>query len=96
MGKLVISQKIESKLLDRHGVTVEEVRECFANCVGGLLTDNREEHKTNPPTEWFIAETNRGRRLKVIFVEDNGSVYLKSAFAPNGDEERMYAKVAKS
>ena len=57
------------KLQLKHQVSLEEVKQCFLNRDGGLLEDEREDHKTTPLTEWFIAETDQGRKLKVCFVQ---------------------------
>jgi len=45
---LKCSPAVRQKLSDKHGVSLEEVRECFANRVGGLLEDAREDHRTDP------------------------------------------------
>jgi hypothetical protein len=66
--KLIISPNIEKKLKEKHEVLPKEVMQCFENRVGALLQDTREDHKTDPPTEWFIAETNSGRSLKVFVL----------------------------
>jgi uncharacterized DUF497 family protein len=81
---------ILTKLQERHNVSLHEVRQCFINRDGGFLEDNREEHKTNPPTEWFIAETNQGRLLKVCFVQIGTEIDIKTAYEPNEDEIRIY------
>lgn len=89
---LVISPKIQSKLSTKHHVSSEEVQECFANREGNFLEDTRENHKSDPPTQWFIAETDRGRKLKVIFIHRDGNIYLRSAFEPDEVALRIYAK----
>jgi uncharacterized DUF497 family protein len=91
---LVISAKVKHKLLVKHGVSEREVRECFCDPDLVLLVDNREDHQTDPPTQWFIGETNMGKRLKVILIFDSGDVIIKSAFPPNAEEERIYSKFA--
>ncbi|WP_242602107.1 hypothetical protein [Legionella yabuuchiae] len=68
MKSLIISQSISDKLSYKHGVVRTEVEECFLNRSKGLLEDIRENNVTNPPTQWFISETNKGRKLKVVFV----------------------------
>lgn len=88
---IVISKEIEEKLRTKHQVTSKEVQECLANCTGKLLTDNREQHRTNPPTNWIIAETNQRRELKVCFIIIEGAIHIKSAFEPNEKERRIYA-----
>jgi hypothetical protein len=50
---------------------------------------------TMPPTMWFISETDRGRALKVVFIEHPSQVYeLKTAYEPSPEEERIYDKYA--
>jgi hypothetical protein len=89
---IVISPKIREKLADKHCVTPEEVKQCFCNRTGEFLIDPREEHASDPPTLWFISETNYGRQLKIACIFDNGNVYIRSAFEPNAKELRIYAK----
>jgi len=79
--RLIVSKSIEAKLNDpTPGVSLREVQEAIANRAGKLLIDDRAEHKTNPPTYWFVAETNKGRMLKVMMVLDGNDAYLKSAY----------------
>ena len=95
---IIISSKIETKLLDKkHNVRKHEVIECFANrdmdCK--YITDEREGHKTDPETLWFIAQTDYGRELKIMFVQrtdKNGEpqIYLKSAFEANQKVKDIY------
>jgi hypothetical protein len=92
---LIVSPGIEAKLAGKvPPVTIREVEQCFENRVGGLLTDTREDHKTDPPTMWFLAETNAQRLLKVVYVQKRGFVYLKTAYDPNAEEKRIYQKFA--
>lgn len=91
---LVISEEILDKLTKKHKVNRSEVEQCFANREGGLLTDNREMHKTNPPTQWFVAPTNINRFLKIMFVRDGSDVYLKSAYDATEEVRRIYDKHA--
>lgn len=92
MEALNISPAILAKLRDRHGVSRTEVEQCFQNRAGRLLTDNRALTKTNPPTLWFIATTNRGRSLKIVYIQRGTSVDLKTAYEPNEDEARIYRR----
>ena len=62
------------------------------NRIGGFLEDMRLDHKTEPPTLWFIAETNAGRLLKVVFMELDNQYELKTAYEPNKDEVKIYEK----
>lgn len=91
---IVIAERIETKLKDKHQVTPDEVVQCFYNRVGRFLEDTREEHWTHPPTQWFIADTDAGRRLKVVFVEDEaaGNIHIKTAYKPVAIEEKIYDK----
>lgn len=92
--RIVISERIRQKLAEKHGVIAEEVTECFLNRAGRFLEDTREEHRTEPPTQWFIAETDAGRALKVVFVENvsKGTIEIKTAYEPNQTEVRIYDK----
>jgi len=93
--KLLISVSVKEKLKEKHGVNISEVEECFLNRCKGFLEDTREKNKTNPPTQWFIAETDHGRNLKVVFVRyPNGSVALKTAYEPNKTEVAIYDRNA--
>ncbi|HEV2700786.1 MAG TPA: hypothetical protein VGV09_04085 [Steroidobacteraceae bacterium] len=94
--KLQISERVLDKLKHRHGVTIEEVQQCFENRCGGFLEDKRPENVTDPPTQWFIAETNQCRKLKVVFIQRTPRgvvrIDIRSAFEPNDEEIRIYAK----
>jgi len=89
---IIISKRTKTKLLEKHNVTEKEVTECFYNRDRTALKDPREEHQTDPPTLWIIAETNHCRSLKLIFMVSEGNVILKSAFEPNQNEIDMYDK----
>ena len=88
---LYLSPKVRQKLLDRN-VTEAHVLQCFANRAGRDLFDKRPQHQTVPPTRWFIAETDYGIKLKVVYMlyPDTQVVEIKSAFQPNEDELRIY------
>lgn len=92
---IIITEAIQKKLLDKHNVSRKEVEDCFVNREGGLLIDDRENHKTNPQTQWFIAPTNGNRFLKVVFVQDGADIYIKTAYEANTEEIRIYDKYAK-
>ena len=89
---LIIAPQIREKLANKMPpVSEAEVRECFWNRTGKTLVDDREEHKTKPPTRWFIAETAAGRSLKIVFIRTaNGDHILKSAYDPDESEESLY------
>lgn len=92
---LNFSKGIVLKLLRKHRVTTMEVAECFANREKGFLEDAREQHKTIPPTQWFIAKAEHGRLLKVVFIMLNdGTTEIKTAYEPNEKEVKIYEKYA--
>lgn len=95
MERLIISEAIQRKLDERHGgITRREIQQCFENCEGEHLIDDREQNRTNPPTQWFIALTNQNRLLKVVFVFEDGKVFLKTAYEPSDIEIRLYKQKA--
>jgi hypothetical protein len=88
--RLVISQAVAKKLAEKHRVSRSELEQCFENRIGGLLIDTREEHLTDPPTMWFLAETEAGRKLKVVFVQRGELVFVKTSYDANEDEREIY------
>ena len=89
--KIYISESVTRKLKEKHKVAKYELFQCFRNRTGKFAYDVRERHQTNPPTLWFISETNAGRRLKLVFLRyDKTEFVIKSAFEPNAEEERIY------
>jgi uncharacterized DUF497 family protein len=95
MPSIIISSRIDSKLDAKHTVTKEEVEQCFDNRCGFNLVDDREEHRTDPPTLWFIAQTRTGRLLKIIFMYKDGNIHIKSAYEPNKLEIEIYENEGK-
>lgn len=93
--KLSISPGVLQKLKEKHGVTRSQVIECFANRIGPMLTDDRLDHQTDPPTRWFIAETDMGRRLKVVYIRTDKEFIVKTAYPPNPEELSIYAVLGK-
>lgn len=91
--EIYISKRVQEKLDNKHdGVTMVEIRQCFANIDGKFLNDVRANHLTNPITQWFIAETDFGKEIKVAFIERHGNIHIKTAYAPNDDERNAYAE----
>lgn len=91
MSNLVLSYAIRMKLAGKTPpVSENDILECFANRERTPIRDTRERHDTDPPTMWFIAENDYGRRLKVCYIEKDGHFIIKSAFVPNETEERVY------
>ena len=85
-----ISRRILAKLRDKHDVTQQDVAECFANRWGKFFTDSRQNHRTDPPTYWFVSETDKGRVLKVVFVRYPEFFAIKSAFVPEDGSDALY------
>lgn len=88
--RLILSQKIRDKLEDKHGVTEQEIQECFWNRDRTSLIDTREDHFSDPPTEWFIAETNYGRKLVIVYIPRAENIYIRSAFEPTTGRLGLY------
>ena len=95
MRNLIISDAIKEKLQLKHGVCVRDVEQCFENKCGIYLQDTRENHKTNPPTLWFVAPNNAGRMLKLMLIYRDGSVYLKSAYDATPEIQALYERFGK-
>jgi hypothetical protein len=96
MEALSISLGVRAKLNRKvPPVSEDEIAECFANRCGVNLLDEREDNQTDPPTLWFVAETNSGRLLKIVYVFKNGTHYLKTAYDPNEIEIAIYEKYGK-
>ena len=95
---LVLPPKILAKILgsDHGSVTEREVRECFLDWDRRFCEDPREEHQTQSglPTRWFVGESHVGRSLKIMYVEDDENVYLKSAYLATGEIQRIFDKYA--
>lgn len=90
---LQISPSVQQKLAGKTPpVKQDEILQCFANREGKFLLDTREDHKSDPPTRWFIAETNFGRKLKIAFIARGSVVAIRTAYDPNEDEMRIYSK----
>ncbi len=93
---LMVTSAVREKLEVVHGVTLTEVEECFRNLAGRSLRDTRERHRTRPPTLWFIAQTDSGRVLKVVFIPRREGNVLRSAFEPADIERAIYSRYGSS
>jgi hypothetical protein len=97
---IVISEKIREKIGQAsHGsVTEREVRECFMAWDGVYAYDPREEHATQSglPTKWFIGESHTGRLLKIMYVEDDEDVYLKSAYPATAEVQHLFNEAVRN
>lgn len=88
---LIISPVVLSKLANKKPpVSKEEIKQCFLNRTGTSILDEREEHASDPPTRWFIAETDVGRELKIAFIPKGNDVIIRTAYDPNSDERKIY------
>ncbi len=87
---IIISGNVQEKLSNKHHVTKREISQCFDNRCGEYLIDDRENNRTDPPTLWFVAETNQQRLLKVAFIFKDGNFYIKTAYEPNAAEITIY------
>lgn len=87
---MIISEEMLKKLNSKHQVTRVDVQQCFTNKCGPNLEDTRENNKTDPPTLWFIAPTNKGELMKIIFVYRDGKIFLKSAYKADEISIRIY------
>ena len=90
MNNLVISDTILTKLRDKHQVDRREVEQAFGNKCGIFLVDDREDHKSDPPTLWFVAPTNKGRPLKIVFICREGKVFLRTAYDADTIAQSIY------
>jgi uncharacterized DUF497 family protein len=93
---LNISPSVLQKINQKHQVSENEVNECFLNMTHGFLNDTREDHKTEPETQWFMSKTDTGRELKVCFIKMGDEIVLKTSFAPtNKSTQNMYYRKAR-
>lgn len=89
--KLVISPKVAAKIAAKTPpVTQEEIIQCFANRTKLYLIDTREEHQSDPPTRWFIAQTDFGRVLKIAFIPRGTEIHIRSAYDPSEEAIAYY------
>ena len=95
MKSLRISQPTLEKLKNKHRVSRREVEQCFENRCGQFLMDTREEHRSDPPTLWFVAPTSQGRLLKIVFIYRDGFVHLRSAYEAEQLAQDIYNRKAR-
>lgn len=69
-----------------------EVEDAWYLHEGHFLEDTREDHKSEPPTLWFISETINGRKLKIVIVPNKelGVAALRTAYEPDENEVKIY------
>ncbi|MHB1569141.1 MAG: ADP-ribosyl-(dinitrogen reductase) hydrolase [Steroidobacteraceae bacterium] len=88
-----ISQRVIEKLKTKHGIERSEIPECFCNRTGSYFTDTRLDHQTDPPTYWFVAPTDKGRLLKVVFMRYPDYFEIKTAFVPTDGSDALYERL---
>ncbi|MGQ4583397.1 DUF4258 domain-containing protein [Lysobacter sp. F60174L2] len=93
---LRISPRVADKLKEKHSVSHNEIAECFANRHGKFFTDTRANHATDPPTYWFVSETDTRRVLKVVFIRHPDHFAIKSAYEPKDGSSELYAKLCRA
>ena len=96
---LIIPPAIEQKIgaPDHGSVSKKDVEECFANHCGGYCDDKRPQHldADGKPSMWFVAATNHGRILKIMFVRQGADMYLKSAYPATQQVQDIFSRHAK-
>ncbi len=99
LERLLFAPAISEKLICKcPPVTVEEIEEAFFNWEGFWVLDDREDHKSVPPTYWFISETCDGRLLKVVIkpVPNTDVAYVRTAYDADEEEIIIYEKKSKN
>lgn len=89
---LTIYRAIQQKLANKHAVSESEVHQSWMNREGKILEEVREKNRGANPRYWFLAETDTGRLLKVVFTLDPDEEFpvIITAYEPNSSEERIY------
>ncbi|MCB5227646.1 ADP-ribosyl-(dinitrogen reductase) hydrolase [Alishewanella sp. 16-MA] len=91
---IYISDKVKNKIQEKHGLTLDEVYEAISGRLAGFLADTREEHKSDPPTYWFIGSTDFGKKIKVAFIYKDDTLIIRTAYEANPRELAIYNKYA--
>lgn len=92
-----ISPKTEKKIERKHNsISLDDIYYAFHNPLGGIFDDNRPEHKTEPPTRWFIGETEYGRKVKIAYIWPPGEKpRIKTAYEPKQPTLEYYKYINK-
>jgi uncharacterized DUF497 family protein len=93
MAPFRTTEKIVSKLREKHKIEIEEVREAFLNYDGEFLKETRSEHQGENQKLWFISETDHDRILKIVFIEDQDQLDLITAYDPDEEDITYYEKL---
>lgn len=89
-----IHQATHHKINQKHAVTKTEAEQAFDNPIGNIYEDNRPEHHSVPPKQWFIGETLYGRKIKIVFIEQlDGQIILVSAYEPSEETKDFYKRL---
>lgn len=91
----LISEAVKSKLETKHQIKPEMIQGCFQNWRDRHLLEQREQHKTEPATRWFIASVASQRwPLKICFVylAEKHAIAIKTAYPANPKERHIYRK----
>ncbi len=98
IAMIVISPKIAAKIAqpDHGALTRKDVEECFLNRTGKVVPDARSQHASaqGRPSWWFVAPNHIGRMIKVMYVEDDEHVYLKSAYLATSEVVTVYESMS--
>ena len=89
---LYASKAVINKIEEIHSVTFIEAEEAFFNFKGKMLEEDRRQHRTKPPTYWFLSETFDERLLKIVVKIDreNNIAFLRTAYEPSQEEINFY------
>lgn len=91
---IYISEKVRIKIEQKHSLTITEVHEAISGRLAGILEDTREEHLSDPPTQWFIGSTDFGKQIKIAFIYKDDTMIIRTAYEANPQELAIYSKHA--
>ncbi len=90
-----IDESIKQKLKIKHNVDCSEVLECIGNISKGFIKDTRESHLTDPPTHWFVEQTDSGRWLFVAVMMIKKELVIKTAYEADDNKKKLYIKLTR-
>jgi hypothetical protein len=83
---------LAQKAMSLQKVTLKELQECFDTRQGGVL-QNINQNKDELTVYWFISETYKDRRLKIVFYfpcEDSNQPVVITILEPSKQESDKY------